>query len=328
MKTISTLAVAFTYVGTIVGAGFASGQEIKKYFTDYGVYGIASYCIAAVLIFLLGKKIMLMCRKNNINSYDKLISLLSGNIFGKLFDFFITIFLIGTLTTMSAGMGTILNQVFSIPIWFGNLVLMLFSIIIVKKGINEISKINIFIVPILILVTIIISGTSCDGFEVSLVKSASAVKSLFSMILYVAYNIIMSISILPALALSANEKSIKRGTMLAGIIIAFLGLLMSFALLTNYDIIQNVEIPLAVIADKYVGFYIVTFILEVFSTAVSSLYGVYTRVNKKNKMLYIISLCAYCFSLFGFSNLVTYLYGIMGVIGIFMIGILIKGDYR
>ena len=67
--------------------------------------------------------------------------------------------------------------------------------------------------------------------------------------------------------------------------IAILGFLMSLALMSNYDIIQNVEIPLAVIADKYVGFYIITFILEVFSTAISSLYGVYSRINKKTEVL-------------------------------------------
>jgi len=327
MKSISALAVAFTYVGTIVGAGFASGQEIKNYFTDYGVYGIIGYCLASFLIFFLGRKIMLMCRKNNIDSYDKLISLLSNNVLGKAFDFFITIFLVGTLTTMSAGMGTMLNQVFNMPLWLGSLGLILFSIIIVKKGINEISKINVFIVPILILVTVIISMTSVKGFDIYLVQSCNAMKSFVSTILYVAYNVIMSISILPALALSANEKSIKRGTMWSGIIIAFLGLLISLAMLTNYDIIQNVEIPLAVIANKYIGFYIITFILEVFSTAVSSLYGVYSRINKSNTVLYIIALCAYCFSLFGFSNLVTYLYGIMGAIGIFMIFVLFTRKY-
>ena len=94
MKSISSLAIAFTYVGTLVGAGFASGQEIKSYFTDYGVYGIAGYCFASFLIFFLGKKIMLMCKKNNVDSYDKLISLLSNNVLGKMFDFFITVFLI------------------------------------------------------------------------------------------------------------------------------------------------------------------------------------------------------------------------------------------
>ena len=112
------------------------------------------------------------------------------------------------------------------------------------------------------------------------------------------------------------------------IIITFLGLLIALALLNNYDIIQNVEIPLAILSRKYMGFYVITFILEVFSTAVSSLYGVYSRINKKDKALYLIAIIAYFFSLFGFSNLITYLYGIMGVIGIFMIYTLIKGDSK
>ena len=52
-------------------------------------------------------------------------------------------------------------------------------------------------------------------------------------------------------------------------------------------------------------------------------------MNKNNKLLYIIALLAYVFSLVGFSNLVTYLYGVMGVIGIFMICVLLKqGDQK
>ena len=143
MKSISALAVAFTYVGTIVGAGFASGQEIKSYFVDYGVCGMCCLIIAAALIGILGNKIMIICKKNNVDTYDKLLKILSNNTIGRVFDFFITVFLIGTLTTMSAGMGTLLNQVFNIPFCIGGLVLMIFSIIVVRKGIREISKVNV-----------------------------------------------------------------------------------------------------------------------------------------------------------------------------------------
>ena len=90
MKNISALGVAFTYVGTIVGAGFASGQEIKKYFADFGLYGLLGICITAVLFFCLGKKIMMLCQKNNIETYDKLLSLLANNKISKVFDCFIS----------------------------------------------------------------------------------------------------------------------------------------------------------------------------------------------------------------------------------------------
>ena len=326
MKVISSLGVAFTYVGTIVGAGFASGQELKSYFVDFGVYGMIGLLVASFFIYFLGKKIMLICKENNISTYDKLLTLISNNAVGKIFDFLITIFLIGTITTMCSGMGTLLDQVFNIPLWIGSLFLILFSVLVVKRGINEISKLNILIVPILIFVTIIVSITSFGGFDnISFACDVNVSKSMLFAILYVAYNVVMSISILPALAVGSDKRSIKNGSLYAGIIILILSFLIALALLTNYDIIQNVEIPLAVLSNKYIGFYIMVFILEVFSTAVSSLYGVYARINKKNDMLYIVSLVAYCFSLFGFSNLVTYLYGVMGIIGAFMIFVLLKG---
>jgi uncharacterized membrane protein YkvI len=226
---------------------------------------------------------------------------------------------------MCSGMGSLLNQVFNIPIWVGSLGLMIVSIIAVRKGILGISRLNIFIVPILIIVTIIISISALSGGDISFPQDVNIIKSISAPILYVAYNVIMAISVLPAIAVSTGKKEIKRGCRWAGIIICVLGMLISFALFANYGIIQDVEIPLAVLSNSYVGFYIIMFLLEVFSTAVSSLYGVYGRLNKNNNILYIVAFFAYVFSLFGFSNLVTYLYSIMGVIGIFMIITILKG---
>ena len=38
-KSISTFKVAATYIGTVVGAGFASGQETLQFFAVFGVRG-------------------------------------------------------------------------------------------------------------------------------------------------------------------------------------------------------------------------------------------------------------------------------------------------
>jgi uncharacterized membrane protein YkvI len=227
-------------VGTIVGAGFASGQEIKKYFADFGLYGLVGIILVSFLFFYLGKKIMMLCQKNNIETYDKLLSLLANNKISKVFDCFITIFLIGTLTTMGAGMGAILNQVFNIPLWVGSMLLILLSVFVVKKGINEISKLNVLIVPVLIIVTIVISITAFSGFNnVVFFENSNVWKSIFFDVLYVSYNLIMSISILPALAVSTDKKQIERGMLWGGIIIGGLSLLIYIALISNYGIIQN-----------------------------------------------------------------------------------------
>jgi uncharacterized membrane protein YkvI len=35
-KSVSTLKVAATYIGTVVGAGFATGQELLQFFSKFG----------------------------------------------------------------------------------------------------------------------------------------------------------------------------------------------------------------------------------------------------------------------------------------------------
>ena len=60
MKKDNYFVIALTYIGTIIGAGFASGQEIKKFFIDYGTIGITAFIFASFLFFYLGKKIMEM----------------------------------------------------------------------------------------------------------------------------------------------------------------------------------------------------------------------------------------------------------------------------
>lgn len=44
-----SIEMAGAFIGVIVGAGFASGQEILQFFTSFGWWGIIGGVIAAVL---------------------------------------------------------------------------------------------------------------------------------------------------------------------------------------------------------------------------------------------------------------------------------------
>jgi uncharacterized membrane protein YkvI len=52
--------IAFTYIGTIVGAGFASGQEILQFFTKYGWMALFTIGLSTLLFIWLGIKVMLI----------------------------------------------------------------------------------------------------------------------------------------------------------------------------------------------------------------------------------------------------------------------------
>ena len=49
-----SLTVALAFVGLLVGAGFASGQETIQYFLAYGYWGIVGAIVAGITIVIVG----------------------------------------------------------------------------------------------------------------------------------------------------------------------------------------------------------------------------------------------------------------------------------
>ncbi|MCT2534954.1 hypothetical protein NC661_17530 [Aquibacillus koreensis] len=54
----NTLKIAAAYIGTIVGAGFATGQEVFQFFTSYGIQGIWGIILSAGLFYFFGYMIL------------------------------------------------------------------------------------------------------------------------------------------------------------------------------------------------------------------------------------------------------------------------------
>lgn len=333
----SYITILLTYIGTIIGAGFASGQEIKTFFVDYGKVGFTALIIAVFILIYVSKKIMLMGYTSRADSYERILTYGFRCKARKVFDYLIIFFLIGTFTTMLSGMGAFFNQNFNIDYYVGALILLVLAVIIVLIGIDGLTKANNIIVPILIFSTVIVVVNSLSGIsgeEISYISEdiINPVKGIISGVLYPSYNLIMAISVLPVLGgLARSEKDIKKASLLGGLMIGILGITIYFSLFLNYSIISSVEVPLAKLASRsgklVSNIYMVSFILAVASTAISTLYGLYSRFNKKIGALLFISVISFLFSLVGFSVLISYLYSFMGYIGFFIILMLLVG-YR
>ena len=48
------LAISMAFIGLIVGAGFASGQEALQYFVAFGTWGIVGAVVASALMIVTG----------------------------------------------------------------------------------------------------------------------------------------------------------------------------------------------------------------------------------------------------------------------------------
>ena len=47
---MSILKVVFVIIGTLIGAGFASGQEVYEFFFSFGIKGILGIFISSLII--------------------------------------------------------------------------------------------------------------------------------------------------------------------------------------------------------------------------------------------------------------------------------------
>jgi len=325
--------VAFTFIGTIIGAGFASGQEIRKYFVDYGMYGLIGLIVVTIVFIFIGEKMMVLGYAVKSDSYDKALGYAFRCKAKKTIDYILCGFLIATASTMFSGTGAFFNQVCSWPLAIGSLLMAILAGIITIVGISGIMKISTLIVPILIFITSIISIFSCTNMDITKVSIINEIDTnnfigaIISAVIYAAYNLTLGMPVLITLGNSAkNKKEIRLSSIIAGFIIGAFGVIIYFALFSNYSLIQGAQIPiLALTSNRGFLWYGISFIIAVLTTSVGCLFGVYSRFNKNKKFFLIATIGAYIFSLFGFSNLVANLYFGMGLFGIFIISMLLYG---
>jgi len=342
---ISTFKVAATYIGTVVGAGFASGQEILQFFSVFGNMGVFGLIISTALFILFGYIIMDVGRKLNSTSHLKIIKSTGGKYLGTVIDFIITFFLFGALTAMVAGAGAMFSQQFRLPAIWGNLLMAVLTLLTVLTGIKGVINAISFVVPFLLVAVLGVSISSIfvtpKEVQFTRVTAGSGLVGnwLWAAILYTSYNIVLAVAVLGPLGTKAkNRKSIRNGAILGGIGLGIGAAAIYFALTNNINSIMNIEVPMATIAGKLSYIiqivYIIVLLAEVYTTAVGSLYGFTARItdikgSSYSKLLIIgATLMAFIASQFGFSNLVKYLYPAVGYGGIILLITLLYSRYK
>ena len=65
--------IALVIIGALIGAGFASGQEIYLFFFSYGKRGILGIGVSAILLGIIIYKTMIIIKKNKITTYKEFL---------------------------------------------------------------------------------------------------------------------------------------------------------------------------------------------------------------------------------------------------------------
>ena len=330
------LKIVFVIIGTLIGAGFASGQEIYLFFFSYGIKGILGLLISSLLISLVIYKILKIVKERKIENYRQLLDILiqpkrSNKKYMNIQNVtnnIVNIFVLVTFFIMIAGFGAYFEEQLCINHIIGSSLLAIICFFVFRKNIQGVVKVNEIIIPFLIIFIILIGSLTIkdtimniEDFNFNITKKGFFLSS----ILYAGYNSILLIPVLITLKNFLEEKKqILKISILTGIITIVLGTIVFGILFNVGDKVSQIEMPIAYVVSKLITpfqiIYGLVIMLSIFTTAVSLGNSFLESISKRNILnTAFICISSVIFSNFGFSNLITYVYPLFGVLGLVQI---------
>lgn len=327
--------IALVIIGALIGAGFASGQEIYLFFFSYGKRGILGIGVSAILLGIIIYKTMIIIKKNKITTYKEFLLSIVPKKWRRekvleIINIIINIFILITFYIMIAGFGGYLAETIKIPQIIGSSILAIMCVIIMSKETKGIVKVSEIIVPILIVFIVVIGVYTVISTNVAnKIEQMNIINGsswLVSGVLYASYNTILLIPVL----ISVNNIIDRREVSKTSIVITFMIFLLAtavFVSMLKIDVnIKRIEMPISYVIStqlpKLKVLYGIVILTSILTTAISLIAGLMQNVKEKNNKkiwLYLICISSIFISQIGFSALINFLYPIFGYIGIIQI---------
>lgn len=337
----------FSIIGALIGAGFASGQEIYIFFYKYGIYGIIGLISCSSLISLVIYKTLIIILDNEVTNYQDFLNVIFHEKrdihknkymdFSYISNIVVNAFLLITFYIMISGFGAYFQQEFNVNSIIGASLLAIACFFILLKDISGVTKVNSIIVPILIIMILVISFNNLVKMHFSKIENELNFKWIFQTIIYCSYNMILVIPVLVGLKKYVkNRKQIAIISVLSGIIVLILAISI-FLLLTNVDTdFSKLQMPAVyVITNNFPTFriiYGIIILLSIFTTAISIGISFLKNIIKDKKsfpqFVGIMCISGVAISNIGFSNLVKMLFPVFGYLGIVQIFYILKNKQK
>ena len=317
-------------IGTMIGAGFASGKEVYIFFAQYKVSGLVGAIISALMTAIIVYMTIKIAKHYQIKSNNQFVEQISQNkAVASTVKKIINTFLLASFWIMCAGLCSFFKQEFNIPIIITAIISGTLIYLILMKNIEGIVKLNSVIVPIMIIAIIVIGIKNSSCVDI-VSQNKTAIIPIIKAILYTSYNSIILIPIIVSISGNIkNEKSTKTISIISSTIILILLLLIYQMLISSKTDISKTEMPiLTTLSSKVdITMYGISIITAIITSVISAGYG--ALENIKSKKAYKASVLAICMleipiAYIGFGNLVTVLYPVFGAIGILQIILIVK----
>ncbi|MEG2260463.1 MAG: hypothetical protein RSA89_03605 [Raoultibacter sp.] len=353
VRTSMVIKLAGALVGTLIGSGFASGQEVMQFFTSYGLAGIIGCLVAMALFGLLGAVFMSYGFRHKTADDFSAFRYFCGKYLGTFLEWFTILFCFLVGIIMISGAGATLNQYFGVPQLVGSGIMSVIVLISALAGLRRLVSILGYIGPVAILFLVLISlyalftnFSGITGAEAAIEANGENVVRgigtsnawfLVGAVMYVAYNILAGVPFLSQLGTqAASKKEAVFGGLFGGVLLGGCALLLNLAMLSTYAQTSQYEVPalhFATMISPAVGFVFVFVLLAmIYNTAVPMVWTVASQfVDEKTDLRrhrFLVALLTVIIFFGGqlpFGMLVNLIYPFVGYFGIaFMVVILVQ----
>lgn len=335
-KWTGALQIAAVYVGTVIGAGFATGREIVEFFSRFGLFGLLTILLAGYLFIAFGAKLMEKAIDLEANSYEQLNEYLFRQPFAQIMNLLMLCMLIGVCAVMLSGAGAVFEEQLGFRKMYGIFMTIGLTIFVMKIGTRGLFAVNSFVVPLMLFFNfiLVIKAIGTPSFLQNVLHIPpieAGWEIIVSPFAYVAFNLALAQAVLVPIATEVNDKDIVRlGGIIGGVFLTII-LLCSHLTLIMLPQLTLYEIPMGIIvkntaANIYI-IYICIIYGEIFTSIIGNIYGVEKQLSRyipvRSMIIYGgVLIIAFLISHIEYGKLLSYLYPLFGYISILFLFLL------
>lgn len=327
--------VSCGYIAAVIGAGFASGQEIISFFVKYGKISIIGIVIACLMFSLFSCAVLCTCVKYNVHNYIEFLDVVfRGRLIKNIVKILTFVFAVMSVCVMTACAAELGESQLGIRRVYGALIFTIVCGVIFFMGGRKILGINsalgaVIIFGIIFSCLFILRYREHQVFA----DKMPVVVSGFS---YAGYNLITAGTVLSGMSrcLKSRAEAVISSAV-SGFVLLLMIMLIACVLGIYYGKINLGEIPMLTMAarqNKILGtFYGAMLMFAVLTTNISNGFGVIDMASGKlpeRGIVILLLAIGFSVSSVGFSALVDTAYRLCGYAGIVIVFVIIVKSLR
>jgi len=355
MRVPSVLRIAGVYVGSVVGAGFASGREIWSFFARFGSFGLIGIAAASLLFCIVAPVLMRTMQTKGISQYGDMYRRYLSQKAASILDSATTVYLFCVLSVMFAGSTSLVSSVLGLGSFWSAALSAVFLIALAAMGLDWVATASSLLCPVLVVGICLLCAERIFTGPIALSAGVGpesvayrAVGSSVSSVIYVSYNMLLCLGVFASLASARHTTAeLVGGGILGGAVLGIMSLSVLVTLTAEPVAAAAADMPLLLFARRrgglVYGLYLAAVWAAMVTTALSMLLSLMSRLGdsriaqlprhrksrRRNNCWLGPALVVLCvpISYVGFAMLVDRVYLLFGLVGFLVLALILRSSY-